>query len=224
MKPIEHVAKAANLAREAAEKAQREADTLNAFAPHIPGEPRHIIARGTYGKAAVMACYKLRTITELRELIAALPPVACHAFKGIFAEIRPNDSPERGINQTEPCDGVTITVEKVATTGAYPCDQHAMKVNWWSDTPAGRIAVRVDFHHNAKESWPVIHTVYEPRYDRRGRQNGNSVRLRSWSCHRAPDAKSFRYGSGDPQHTPGNYLFFFADAEHRENVLDTLED
>ena len=219
----DQVTKAATLAREAAEKAQREADTLAAFAPYIPGEPRQIIASATYGKAAVMACYKLRTIAELRDLIAALPPVACHAFRGTFAGIRPNDSPERGDNETEPCDGVRLTVKKTATTGLYPCDQHAMGADWWSDTPAGRIAVMVDFHHNTHESWPVIHTVYEPRYDRQGRNAGDSVRLRSWSCHRAPDAKHFRYGSGDPHRTPGSYLFYFADAEHRENVLDTLE-
>lgn len=224
MKAIEHAAKAATVAAESLAKVQRAAATLTAFIPFIPGEPRNVIPTAVYGGAAIMVCYKLRTIADAVALIESLPPVACAAFEGTFAGVRPSDTPERGNNTLTPCDGVTMNVDKCATTGAYPCDQHAMSLKWWTDTPAGRMFVDVDFCHNVFTSWPTIWTHYAPRYDRQGRQTGDSVKLERWGCSNPPaDAKSFRYGSGEPDRTPGNYLFYFTDAAHRDNVLAGME-
>lgn len=211
-------------AAEAAAKAQKQADAIARIAPFLPGEPSLIVPSPVYGGAVAIVTYKLRTISDLRRLFDALPPVACYAFRGTFAGVRPVDAVEPGAKETQPCDGVTLSVEKSATTGAYPCDQHAMSAHWWAETPAGRLSVTADFHHNAKTSWPTIWAEYQPRYDRWGRETGDSVRLRAWGCNSKPDAKHFRYGSGDPHREPGRFLFYFSDESHRENVLDSMED
>lgn len=203
-----------------ANKKQREADHMRAVAPYIPGEPRHLIPNGK----EMMVCYKIRTITELRELVAALPPVDSYTFKNGCAGIRPNDDKKERAGFIADAYGVAINVEKSATTGRYPCDQHAMNARWLSDTPAGRLNVRVDFYYNAHESWPTLWARYERLYDRNGRQTGDSVRLEAWGCNRPLTNRFFRYGSGDPQRYPGSYSFYFNNAEEFDNTLDSLED
>lgn len=221
-----------NAATEAAAVAnakQAEASRLAAFAPHIIGEPRHFYSDGAHGLCGskVTVIYKISTIAELRELMAAYPPVPCVAFQGTFAGVRTHDGMAKedahGLKKREECAGVVLNVERSPTTGAYPCNQHPMAARWWADTPAGRISVRVDFTFNANASWPSIWTEFERRYDRHGRDTGDSVRLLNWGCKMPPSPHFFRYGSGEPGRTPGNYLFFFLDDASLELALDAME-
>lgn len=218
---------AINKARETADKARRDAETLESLAPFIPGNPKLFYARGIYGAIAT-ACYKVRTIAELRELLAALPPVSCVAYRGACAGVMPADvynADPRHAHDTmrEDCDGLQIQVSKDAATGAYPCDQHAMSAKWYADTPAGRVAVRVEFHHNAREDWPNIAIYYAREWSRSAQREVETrdigrIEMRA----RPPHSEMLQFASGDRK-TPGSFTLWYRDAASRDLSLDTME-
>lgn len=218
---------AINKAREAADKARRDAETLESLAPSIPGEPKLFYASGIYGAIATV-CYKIRTITELRELLQALRPVPCVAYRGTFAGVMPADvynADPRHAHDTmrEDCDGLSLQVDRDATTGAYPCDEHAMSAHWYADTEAGRVAVRVEFHHNARPDWPTIGIFYAREWSRsaqRERETRNIERIEMRA--RPPHSEMLQFSSGDRK-TPGSFVLWYRDEASRDLSLEAME-
>lgn len=218
-------------AAERARRAQWEADTLTAFAPHLDALPLPLarVSADPYGLwgAIVTACFKLRTVAELTALIDALPPVPCIAARGTFASVKPVDKVEERdcTRSRDDADGVTLRVQKSATTGAYPCDEHAMSAQWFSDTPAGRVHVRVDFHHNTREDWPTVAVTYEVRTGQRGGRYYDYESKEISSCRldaQPPHSEAWTFGSHDARKEPASYLVWWRDAESRRLSLEAM--
>jgi len=211
-------------AMEKAQRAQRDVDTLMAYAPYAPGSPENFMPHGIYG-AKVTAVYKVHTIAELRDLIAALPPVECRQYRGTFAGVKPTDWIKENDGTSQDADGVTLQIQAGATVGKYPCDRDAMSAQWYTDTPAGRLRVVADFYHSGRDNWPHIKIMYE-RERGRGRNTGREHETRRIAridlMSSPPHSERMQFSSGDAR-TPGSFLIWFRDAETRELALQAME-
>lgn len=203
-------------ANKAVADAQQKAAVLQAYAPHIAGNP-HLFYPD--GKRACVA-YKCATIAELQALLIAHPPVPSVKFRGTFAGIKPADEYRERDGNAEECDGMTLNVEAGHCVGAYPCDQHAMNARWYSDTPAGRLRVTVDFAHNTRADWPTIAIHYAAPRRRGQREDDRTIESISLQA-QPPHSERIQFGSGDRK-TPGSFTLWFRDAETRALSLECI--
>lgn len=207
-------------ANKAVADAQQKAAVLQAYAPHIFGNPRLFYPDGK--RACVV--YKCATIAELQALLIAHPPVPSVKFHGTFAGINPADEYRERDGNTEECDGMVLDVDAGPCVGAYPCNQHAMSARWYSDTPAGRLRVAVNFTHNTRADWPTIAITYAQSMGN-GRNRGKwyetkdieRITLRA----QPPHSERIQFRSGDPK-TPGSFTLWFRDAETRALSLECI--
>ena len=204
-------------ANKAIADAQQKAAVLQAYAPHIFGNPHLFYPDGKRACAA----YKIGTIAELQALLIAHPPVPSVKFRGTFAGIKPADEYRERDGNAEECDGMTLEVSAGHCVGAYPCNQHAMTARWHSDTPAGRLRVAVDFTHNTRADWPTIAVRYCQRPNRRG-DLADTREIESISLQaQPPHSERLQFASGDRK-TPGSFTLWFRDAETRALSLECI--
>lgn len=211
---------ALNMAIKKIEAAQNEVATLTAIAPYIVGDPRHFYtASRIYGSVATV-CYKVRTADDLRELIAHYPPVDSIAYRGTFSGVKPFDQfskRDATRDNSWPADGVAFDIQDNSTIGKYPCDEDALSATWYTDTPAGRVNVRVNFHHSGRPDWPHIVARYGKRVD------GKPLVV-AWEIEGARTfARIVRYSAVDAFST-GRALYWFPDAIARAAFIDTLRE
>ena len=212
-------------AKEQAAKMLENAAMLDRIAPHIPGEPRSFGGgTGLYGSVAAVS-YKVHTIAELRELLSALPPVECIAYRGMFAGVMPADvfnaKPQNARTQSD-AYGMHLEIESGATVGKYPCDEDAMRARWFSDTPEGRVYVRVDFFHSGRSDWPRIATEYARKVSANGRDEYTSKELVNWWLESAPPhAETIKFAGGVNE--PGRFTVWFRDEATASLSLECIE-
>jgi len=197
-------------AQEQIAKLQADTAAMQAIAPHIIGEPRHLIPNGR----TMMVCYQLDSVEQLKDLIAGYPPIAGITYRGTFAGYKEVDQyHERDGAITAHTDGIYWSVEQTGYRGSLTC-------NWFSETPAGRVNVRVEFKATLSRAWPYISAEYgkDPGF-------GRPRKLLRWEALNMPagTVEKFRYGSGD-SNTPGHVAFFFAadDSAKRDAFIDAL--
>lgn len=199
--------------------AQRQLDdararlaALESFAPHVKCNPVRMIPHA----GGIMVCYKLRDGAQLAELLTAHPPIPGFAYRGTFAGFKTadtyNSERERAKEEHEVC-GVTFRIKDGGTVGKYPCDEAALSCNWYSDTPAGRVNVRVDFFYQDGLHWPRIAKTYKAT-EKRGNQSRIVDR---WWPDRMPAGYQvdFRYRAFDNLHG-GEVAFYFAADDHHD--------
>lgn len=211
---------AIQLRQAAIEKANAEISVLTAITPYIVGEPKQIIPHRSYGSIA-MICYKVREAADLATLIEAYPPVETVKCKqgGCVSIIPADQVRECDQDSAIRADGVYFDVDAAATVGAYPCDEHALAARWYSDTPAGRVNVRVDFHHNTRPDWPRLWIKF--RNVRNG-EIGKHV-VEAWDVSPVPSsANVIKYPSVDATHPGSALLWFRADSGERAAWLASL--
>lgn len=195
---------------------------LEAFRSLIQLDHLRTVTWSPVHNSAFNFSYKVNSFAELKTLIKHYPPTTLKALRGSYTMVCPPTTDvayERLISNAKAvtdCYGVYLRVENSHVTGQYPCDQDEVIAVWFTDTPAGRLYIRVIFHWLGERdetcALPYIQMNYAAGIDRRKHDDKFNRRIASTSLMQCPaGGHVFQYSSGD-NYIPSNFLIYFPKA------------